>query len=85
MDVYDKMAEFIVKNHLDNCDMCKAVEMCEDNSCCNDGDSWCIKGIASYLRDKKVLETEENKNVSNLLVTAEEVGTGKRLTGCLRL
>ena len=58
IDVYDKMAEFLVKNHLNNCDMCKAIDMNGNNSCC-DNDKWCIDGTAAYLRDNKVLQIDE--------------------------
>ena len=55
MDAYDKMGEFLVKNNLDNCNFCKAIELNSDNSCCDDK-KWCVKGIAAYLREHEILE-----------------------------
>ena len=55
MDVYDKMAEFLVRNNFDSCDICKAIDINGDNSCCDDI-KWCIVGIAEYLREKEVLQ-----------------------------
>lgn len=56
-DKYHKMAEFVVQNSIDDCDFCKAIEMCGDNSCCDDK-RWCVKGVAEYLRERKILEKE---------------------------
>ena len=58
MDEYDKMAEFLVENNIDDCSFCKAIEMNGDNSCCDDN-AWCKKGIAEYLREKKILYVKE--------------------------
>ena len=55
MDIYDKMAEFLVKNEMDKCDICEAIEMNGNNDCC-DHKEWCVKGIAEHLRRKKVLD-----------------------------
>lgn len=58
MDEYDKMAEFLVENNMDDCTFCKAIEMNGSNNCCEDKE-WCIKGIAEYLREKKILCVKE--------------------------
>ena len=57
MDKYDKMAEFLVANNIDNCDFCKAIEITGNNNCC-DNEKLCVRGIAKYLRDKKVLQID---------------------------
>ena len=55
IDEYDKMAQFLFKNNLETCNICKAIDVTDDNECCEDRE-WCQKGIARYLRDNKVLE-----------------------------
>ena len=55
MDVYDKMAEFLVKKNFDSYDIFKAIDINGDNSCCDDI-KWYIDGIAAYLREKEVLQ-----------------------------
>ncbi len=55
MDIYDKMAQFLVDNAIWQCEFCVAIEMHGNNDCC-DYKEWCVKGIAEYLRRKKVLE-----------------------------
>lgn len=55
MDIYDKMAKFLVDNNISQCDYCIAIEIHGNNDCC-DHEEWCIKGIAEYLRRRKVLE-----------------------------
>ena len=58
MDIYDKMAEFLLGNNMDDCRFCSAIKMKGNNSCC-DNEAWCKKGIAEYLRRKKVLQLNE--------------------------
>ena len=60
-DIYDKMAEFIVKYTSDECCMmCNAIEMTGNNDCFTSVDNiWCVKGVASYLREQKVLELDD--------------------------
>lgn len=58
MDQYDKMADFLIENNLDDCGFCKAIEMNGNNSCCDDKE-WCRKGIAEYLRNKNVLRCND--------------------------
>ena len=60
MDVYDKMAQFIVENNIERCEHCIAIEMYGNNDCC-DHKEWCIKGIAAYLRRNRVLENKCNR------------------------
>lgn len=56
IDKYDKMADYLITNNLQDCERCDAIEMNGDNSCCDD-EKWCRKGTAHYLRSHKVLET----------------------------
>ena len=56
-DKYHKMAEFVIQNSINECEFCKAIEMSGDNSCCDDK-TWCLKGVAEYLREQKFLEKE---------------------------
>lgn len=55
MDLYDKMANFLIENNLENCTICKAIEITNNNECCENRE-WCRKGVAKFLRDNKVLE-----------------------------